>query len=456
MSLTKVSYSMIAGAVANVLDFGADPTGTTDSTTAIQAAIDSLGTAGTVFIPKGTYKANGVVWKDRINIVGDGKRATFLRSTTANPLFTYTSVGTEQRGSLRYMTIDGNSVGTIGVSLSGANRFYMEELEVTNFTQFGMKILAASVWQLERSEIFNCVIGVSAGSDGRPGDLARIQDTRFQNNTKYGLIIQSGAVFTVAGCEFGSNGVIGDSTAYALYIGDMTNPGNGPAVTVQSCYFEDNRGNAAIKVAAPVLAPSLVMIKDTTIFDNADCDYGLFVQGAGLQYWAENVVAQGSAIADFFDDSTIELGFRFNCVGATSTSGTKTTQWPIASGGAAGVFLTSNKNRIPQLMFARQSQSAATSTPINATIYNQFDITLGSAGPFTIANPTVVSGDNTGRIITIQFKNLSGGGVTAISFGTAYKTASWSSLATSMARTLTFQYDGTNWQEIARSGDIPQ
>ena len=40
MSLTKATYSMINGASVNVLDFGADPTGATDSTAAIQAAIN--------------------------------------------------------------------------------------------------------------------------------------------------------------------------------------------------------------------------------------------------------------------------------------------------------------------------------------------------------------------------------------------------------------------------------
>ena len=56
MSLTKVSYSMIQGASANVLDFGAVGDGITDDTAAIQAAIDSLSPlGGTLWIPKGAY-----------------------------------------------------------------------------------------------------------------------------------------------------------------------------------------------------------------------------------------------------------------------------------------------------------------------------------------------------------------------------------------------------------------
>jgi len=52
MSLTKVTFSMISGAVANVLDFGADPTGATDSRTAIQNAVNA---AKEVFFPPGEY-----------------------------------------------------------------------------------------------------------------------------------------------------------------------------------------------------------------------------------------------------------------------------------------------------------------------------------------------------------------------------------------------------------------
>lgn len=62
MSLTKVSYSMINGAVFNVLDYGAIGNGVADDTAAIQAAINAASPqtltdlAGTVFLPRGKYK----------------------------------------------------------------------------------------------------------------------------------------------------------------------------------------------------------------------------------------------------------------------------------------------------------------------------------------------------------------------------------------------------------------
>jgi Pectate lyase superfamily protein len=75
MSLTKVSYSMIAGASLNVLDYGADPTGVTDSTSAIQAAyaaaqatgqtatgtVTGASTKYRIFYPKGIYKVSGTI-----------------------------------------------------------------------------------------------------------------------------------------------------------------------------------------------------------------------------------------------------------------------------------------------------------------------------------------------------------------------------------------------------------
>lgn len=59
MSLTKASYSMITGAQINVLDFGADPNGATDSTLAVQNAIDSMSAGDALYIPSGNYLISG-------------------------------------------------------------------------------------------------------------------------------------------------------------------------------------------------------------------------------------------------------------------------------------------------------------------------------------------------------------------------------------------------------------
>jgi len=65
MALTKVSYSMITGAVANVMDYGAVGDGVTDDSGAIQAAynyVAGIG-GGTVFIPATAqgYKINTAI-----------------------------------------------------------------------------------------------------------------------------------------------------------------------------------------------------------------------------------------------------------------------------------------------------------------------------------------------------------------------------------------------------------
>ena len=58
MSLTKATYSMIEGAPANVLDFGAVGDGLTDDTAAIQAAIDA---SDAIYFPEGTYSVTSQI-----------------------------------------------------------------------------------------------------------------------------------------------------------------------------------------------------------------------------------------------------------------------------------------------------------------------------------------------------------------------------------------------------------
>lgn len=87
MALTKVTYSMIQGAVANVLDFGADPTGATSSSAAFQAAIDSLTNGGGVYVPSGTYLLDvnpGVELASNMTLFGDGAASVIRFATQDN------------------------------------------------------------------------------------------------------------------------------------------------------------------------------------------------------------------------------------------------------------------------------------------------------------------------------------------------------------------------------------
>jgi hypothetical protein len=95
MSLTKVSYSMIDGETVNVLDFGADPTGATDSTAAFQAAVATL---KIIMVPFGTYRVDSAITQDsapvplsllgqvskHTNVNGDGRVVIDLSNNTTH------------------------------------------------------------------------------------------------------------------------------------------------------------------------------------------------------------------------------------------------------------------------------------------------------------------------------------------------------------------------------------
>lgn len=104
MSLTKVSYSMIQGAPVNVIDFGADSTGVTNSATQIQAALTYAATLGnaTVVFPSGTYKCNSGLSVDlnKVGIDGLGSKLDFSAMTTGTAITITQSASLAERNAL--------------------------------------------------------------------------------------------------------------------------------------------------------------------------------------------------------------------------------------------------------------------------------------------------------------------------------------------------------------------
>ena len=82
MSLTKVSYSMIEGAPANVLDFGAVGDGVTNDTAAFQAAATA---GGEIFVPDGTYEITHVDVPSNTSFVGESWNTIIHQIAGTNP-----------------------------------------------------------------------------------------------------------------------------------------------------------------------------------------------------------------------------------------------------------------------------------------------------------------------------------------------------------------------------------
>jgi hypothetical protein len=78
----------------SVTDYGADPTGAADSTSAIQDAIDYVGGSGggVVYFPTGDYKITTVyVQHERVTLLGQGDSSIIINSLTANGIEVGTS-----------------------------------------------------------------------------------------------------------------------------------------------------------------------------------------------------------------------------------------------------------------------------------------------------------------------------------------------------------------------------
>ena len=219
MSLTKVSYSMIEGAVANVLDFGADPTGVTDSSTAIQAAVD---TGHAVFFPKGSYTINAhITLMAGQEVYGEASGqfssigTTITNATVGDGVFWMTD-GTGAPGQIDGPTISNFNLcadypiklnpETATIVDSGGTTPYIMKPRISNVTctprvsNVGTAISMSKVFDfiIERNNIFGAFdIGILI----QGGDIGSIRTNRIIGFASYGILeISTG--------NFGSQNII--------------------------------------------------------------------------------------------------------------------------------------------------------------------------------------------------------------------------------------------------------
>ena len=196
MSLTKVTYSMIQGAVANVLDYGAVADGSTDSSTQIQAALDAGYAA--VYVPEGNYYCStGLTIPAGVTLFGTG----FIPSTS----------GTVAGSVLTF----GLSVA-VCVTLSGNAGLESAGLREITVTRASGSVSASTVGVLV-SNGYNPIIedvasirhGICFKFDGSSGGISCSPNRIFTaHSTDSHVLIYNWPELRVNQSRFGSNGTV--------------------------------------------------------------------------------------------------------------------------------------------------------------------------------------------------------------------------------------------------------
>lgn len=293
MSLTKTTYSMISGAVANVLDYGADPTGAVDSSVAIQAALTAR---QQVYIPAGTYLVNtALLPRTTQSIFGDGVNQTRLKAGTVGMTVLSYPSGAYSNMVLSNFTIDGDSKAATGISMIASGQGAISNCEVNN-----VQIATCTLYQMYLSQATYCVIdrcvfaGVGVGDYGL--FLNNCYSSEVKNCTMYGgsaasLLVAKGSQIT-----FSKNNLFNEAAtpSPALCIID-----GGHAHSFVDCEFEPQ---GASNVTYEVI------LKDTFVGGNCTDNSFTRCRFIGLSNTKTNCIAIGT-VGAVYKTRITECGF---------------------------------------------------------------------------------------------------------------------------------------------------
>lgn len=293
----------------SVSDFGADPTGVADSTTAIQNAINFLTSGGIVYFPRGTYKFSALNVTAGVVLRGEAPYASVLLcSTTTGDVITLavsakiedlklTSSAARTAGRNIVITANGSSVRRvemlnyyIGVDVNGssgvATNAMLSDISFSSpsLTTGGCMILGSNYANLTIDK----VVGAGPTSGTQPSYGVRLLngDTCFINNTNITL---HGAAFKpdpTAGQHVFATAVSNSffDSASGHSCGEMTGAGNVYDTKIDNTWFglASGSGNSGLLIN-PSGSGNVDGVALTGCEFPANADSGLRVNGTGAK-----------------------------------------------------------------------------------------------------------------------------------------------------------------------------
>lgn len=214
--------------VFNVLSYGATGDGTTDDTSAIQAALNAAEAAGggTVFLPKGTYQISTALKLPSGVVLQGAGRATWLRAAANISIVTNKTVTGDTRSTIRDLVLYGNKA-TYTTSRGLKGLFFVLTVENCWITQCGQEGVyvesTSTTWTLVDTQIDNCDTGIRDDGDGlrvvgasseynttvnydlrgKAGVILGYSEGNLSIPT-YGFHLKGAVAYTIAGCKCSS------------------------------------------------------------------------------------------------------------------------------------------------------------------------------------------------------------------------------------------------------------
>lgn len=202
------------GCELDVLEFGVVPDGTSDNTSALQAAIDRAGAlgGGTVCCPPGRYRLGGtVVMRSGVKLKGAGPGTTFFPDVGVTPAFDFAQ--SFDRAELAYCQVIGplpDAPAGIGIDMAQSQRARLHRVQVW---YFGINLrLSDGIAFSAYHEIDGCEFNVCGTVNVQA--LANCNECRMTNcrlfwaftdlDTGIGLQVEDASALSVAGCTIES------------------------------------------------------------------------------------------------------------------------------------------------------------------------------------------------------------------------------------------------------------
>lgn len=318
MSLTKVTYSMINGSPVNVLDYGADPTGVSDSSAAFALAVT---TGRAIYAPVGVYKTSFSLGNGQA-IYGDGPvKTVFTVPVGASYVIKIDATSSAKQFcsisnlSLQNITAIPYIVGILfnSASVADINDYHtMTNLLVDAFDR-GVEVLGRHIlcsWTNVR--IINSNIGVNASTDNTSPafNLNQFSNCFFNLSRDEGFkLVGQSIANSFYSCNFERNNTLNTPNRSAVYIEDSQN------IAFRGCYFEDNGWEIAANATITLNSHALQLSGTYCIQPSIDCCY---MSGSGSIIYITAGAVTGGLISNTRMIANGIAGYAFS---SSATSG---------------------------------------------------------------------------------------------------------------------------------------